>query len=664
MDTLHFKLQFDVLGSGLSQTQGILGGIHSQIGGINSQFQNLGRGGISQSTQQIQIFQNQMQSLSQTGSSSISGLSSSFSGLGVAISGVVSGIKLAAQLIAEVYTRVDQFTDKAIEVFGERTSTIRSYATILKDPKQAEQEYLKAGALAQKTELTQDQVINIQSRLIRSGFRGQDEDKALFNIVDLVSSLPQNQRLSAANRASDIYGDISSRGKMTGRDVNRIAQFLNVGTLYEEIGKQMGVKKGDVEGLISKGKVNDQVALSSIQHASNQQLGTNKLGEFATGAAGNLTAMLSNKEEAFTNLLRTIDSETLPGVKRYKDAINNLTDSMNVSTESGKNLRFFFEDISDFGANMKSVKDEFLTGFIKSFGESYKQAIDEFGMSADDSKSSMDNLTQAAKAVGEIAGKVGYLVGALKAGLDSLGLSIGNSEQKIGSFKSKAGEIVEVITQVLGQIFENIKNMVVGVYKVGHGAYKLNWAEVKEGADLIGRAGKSGVDDFMTGNIFNHKDRFYDDSYKFFKDQYGRGATIPQMLSAYQDKLLGKKPEGAGSAAGSSGDTPDWGPGSEKSGSKGGKGNASGSGSGQGGKGGSGGQLIPFDYATGNMMSIPPPSSSQYRPYSSDAPIHIDKIEITISGGSSNPSDIADAVYQKLAQQVSRLSRNPRVSVM
>jgi hypothetical protein len=351
-------------------------------------------------------------------------------------------------------------------------------------------------------------------------------------------------------------------------------------------------------------------------------------------------------------------------VKRYKDAIDHLTDSMNVSTESGKNLRFFFEDISDFGANMKSVKDEFLTGFIKSFGESYKQAIDEFGMSADDSKSSMDNLTQAAKAVGEIAGKVGYLVGALKAGLDSLGLSIGNSEQKIGSFKSKAGEIVEVITQVLGQIFENIKNMVVGLYKVGHGAYKLDWDEVEEGADLIGRAGKSGVDDFMTGNIFNHKDRFYDDSYKFFKDQYGRGATIPQMLSAYQDKLLGKKPEGTGSAAGSSGDTPDWGPGSEKPGSKGGKGNASGSGSGQGGKGGSGGQLIPFDYATGNMMSIPPPSSSQYRPYSSDAPIHIDKIEIIISGGSSNPSDIADAVYQKLAQQVSRLSRNPRVSVM
>ena len=49
---------------------------------------------------------------------------------------------------------LSKLDDIAVKAFGERTSTLRAYTTILGDAKQASSEYAKANELASKTELT------------------------------------------------------------------------------------------------------------------------------------------------------------------------------------------------------------------------------------------------------------------------------------------------------------------------------------------------------------------------------------------------------------------------------------------------------------------------------------------------------------------------------
>ena len=69
---------------------------------------------------------------------------------------------------------------------------------------------------------------------------------------------------------------------------------------------------------MSGGQVTAQQGIAAVQQAILQTLGTQKLGQFATGAAGSLAGQLSNRDEALDILLKSSRAKPLPAVKAYK----------------------------------------------------------------------------------------------------------------------------------------------------------------------------------------------------------------------------------------------------------------------------------------------------------------------------------------------------------
>lgn len=193
---------------------------------------------------------------------------------------------------------------------------------------------------------------------------------------------------------------------------------LSSGLVKEQLVGILGVKDTDaVDKLQKKGSITADQGLLAIQQAVLKQLGTQRLGEYATGSSGTLTGLLSNREEALDNLLKQFDNEQLPAMEAYKKALAKQVDALDASKESGKNVSLTLQSFADAALHLKTVWTEFTTGFVDKFTESYTKVLKELGIA--DSK--WDKAGASAKEFGEILGNVGTLVGYAVQALEGLG---------------------------------------------------------------------------------------------------------------------------------------------------------------------------------------------------------------------------------------------------
>lgn len=565
-----------------------------------------------------------------------------FEGAGAAVGAFAIAIGAAIAVVAGLAYAINKFTDSAIQAFSQRAASIRSYTTLLGDAKKAELEYFKASQLAQRIDLTQEQTEGAQNRLIVAGFRNngpnRDLDKALLTAVDLAAVRPENERQTALKSVALAFSQIRNKGRLQSEELNRqLGQYLNIGMVKDEIASTMGVKRDQVDKLIQQGRVSSDVGIAAVEKATLRQLGTNRLGEFSTGSAGSLTALLSNKDEAFTNLLKSIDSDQLPGIQRYKKSIEDLTQSMTMGTESGNNLRLVFEDVSNVGANLKSVGNDFLTGFLTSFADSYKQALEEFGFSAEGSKSAFDNLSAAAKWLGEALGKVGYVAAYMVHGFERIGVIFGVISDGASALKEAVLSAFDTVYNFFTDFFERLGLLIEGLGQIIDGALNFSLSELKQGKETILRG------------LSSHS-----------------GSAISSPSG--EVNTASRRAEPIGAVYESSGSKDDWGPSSSSQpqnhpavplkGTRGGRGS---------GGGGGGGIGVSFDYASSLLdlrpalqMSVAPLPSVLSSPAFSSSPVYVDRVEIRIESEASSPTELADAVYQTFLQKISRLSRNPK----
>ena len=689
--TFKWSLQFDLAGGGaaLKQANSLLSQMSSQVSGASSKLGNFsgvmknafsggssgGGGGILGAVGNLKNALSGVQAggLSAVGSlGRMAGMAGPVGVVAAAVVGLGIGIKKA-------YDGIDAITERAIEGFSMRTSIMRSYSTILGSTQQAQERFNKVSELGLRTEFTREQLQGIDTRLTVAGFRGKEADNMLLTVSDLAAVLPENERKMGVNRAGLAFSQIKQKGYLQGEEIRQLAGFLNVGMLKEEIAKAVGKKPGDVDQLVRDKKISADVALAAAQRATLKQLGTSKLGEFSTGAAGSISTMLSNREEALQNAFLNIDPESLPGFKRYKDAIEGVTQAMNASTESGKNVKFALEDISNIGMSFRAAGNSFVSGFIESFAESYRQAVTAFGGDSKSVASGFDMLTEAMKKVGTIVGYVGYAAGFLSRAFEKAGNIAGYVSDVIsvgwGFIKDAAqyaagpikilgwalkgvGFVAKLVwegVKVVGSafataydyIFSFISRLFQGVGQIIEGIVTLSWSKIKEGASfLINGTNTSGEKTNFQQALDNLKT-----NREAREQKLANEAADAQKQKALQENIEQKKMAAAAKADASS----------------------SGGGGGGGGRGSreKGGIPISFDYAgslpviTSAQLSpvvgpVPPTMASPQAP----SPVRVDTIIINVDGGSSSPTEIANQLYTKLSQQLARLGASPNVRIM
>ena len=330
-----------------------------------------------------------------------SGVSVFAAAASVALGAVVSGAGQAMNALSKL-------DDIAVKAFGERTSTLRAYTTILGDSKQAQIEYAKANELASKTELTSASTLKAQQALIVAGFRGSDLTNALTASMDVASTRQPEEREQVMEQMGRGFSQILAAGKLRGEELNQLSEAgVSRRAVLEIVGK------GDAaagEKMLSGGQVSAQEGIAAIQQAILQTLGTQKLGEFATAASGSMGGLLSNRSEALDILLKTFDGETTPAVIRFKEALTDQTNALAVSSATGEGLVMMLSDFTSITANVKTIWTDFSSAFLDSFVESYNEAREGSG--------AFIAMTDGIQVLGKTLGKVGTAVGVIADGFE------------------------------------------------------------------------------------------------------------------------------------------------------------------------------------------------------------------------------------------------------
>ncbi len=344
---------------------------------------------------------------------------------------VVHAARALFDAVKKPFELLSEFGNKATDAFSERQSSIRAYTALLGDAKQAQIEFTKAQQLATKLPFLSSQIEDAQQTLFVGGLRneggkaGGSADQALAAVADL-ASLAKDRGL-ALERGSQVVGKIAAGTHLDGKEVKELRTDLklNIPLFYEEIAKQLGhgTKAANVEELISKKKVSSEVGLSAFKLATKGELHENKLGDFAAAGANTLGVALINQQEQVKNLLKTFDSELLPGVQRYKAALQEQGDVFNIATEQGKSMSLALRGLASDSLNAKSIWADFETSFFSSFATVFNAAAKETG----DQTGALNSASVAAKRAGEAMGKIG-----------------GPLEQIAGNFESWAPTITAV----------------------------------------------------------------------------------------------------------------------------------------------------------------------------------------------------------------------------
>lgn len=366
---------------------------------------------LDQSNSFLKVFQG---GLSQVGDSAVAFGAKLHIGA-MAVDAVISSVKKGIDALTE-------FDDKATKAFGERTSSIRTYTTILGDAKQAQIEYAKANELASKTEFSTASAQAAQSKLIVAGFRGEDKDRALLAIADVTAAAAPQDRELTSERTGRAFAQILAAGKLRGQELNQLAEAgVGRGGVLDALGPDRAAS----EKRISSGGVSAQEGIAAVQKAILAQFNTQQLGQFAIGASGSLSGLLSNREESLDILLKSFDGETTPSLIRYKDALAEQTVVLSTSSETGRGMVMMLSDFAGVTANVKTIWTDFSTSFLETFVDSYNESRQ--------GEQAFVAMTDGVKTLGKTLGQVGSVVGTLADGFESLM----NALEPVGAYLSQ-----------------------------------------------------------------------------------------------------------------------------------------------------------------------------------------------------------------------------------
>lgn len=404
--------------------------------------------------------------------------------------------------VSAVYGGLDRFGAGFIKAAGERSSTVRSYTTLLGgDKRLAELEFYRAQQFAQKTDFTSATVEKAQSQLIAQGFRGNDLYRTLFGAADLSAAAAgdKNQALEGTVRA---LGQIKAKGRLQSEEINQLTENAPFSRtlLIEELRKSLKLKDSAAVDKALRTGISADVGIEAFQRTVLAQLGTKKLGEFSTNSAGSLTSLLSNRDEAFQNLSKAFDADqALPAIGRYKKALTEETALYDVNGKKGKDLALVLQDIANATTNAKAGLSELTAAFTDSFSESYALKAIQEGRDFN-----TESTTEALHNLGTAIGRLGSLAATAVGGTNGL---VGNIAQRAANAVNNSLDIGEDIrlgeyrkaAQKTGRLL--LDNTIGGIvaqntlpYRIAENAYHRVFGNYLESSDKVDEEFRASTD--------------------------------------------------------------------------------------------------------------------------------------------------------------------------
>lgn len=374
-----------------------------------------------------------------------------------AIYAVKSAFSVLSWGIDQTIGRMARFGTEALKNFSARESQLRAYTQILNGDKgEAETQYGRAQDIGTKTDFTSEQVIKAQSSLFMSGYRGKEADKLLAGGLDVATAAPEGERESRLKMYTDALRRIQGRQHLSIGDLNRSfgAIGINSGLIKEYIAKSYGYagkNPKDISEFVDK-KLKDKdvdvsTATGALKYAISKQFNNGgALGGFATNSLGSIQSLQSNRDEMFDKLQRSYSGDLLPAVRQYKDALRASTNNLDVNTKTGDKFRTVMADLANTGIGLKVAWENFSTGFLESFSNTYTQALKDMGINSGGLGQSLREAASAAKKVGEWFGNIGTAAAHIIHSLDDFGLFFTYFTRAMGQYFSgdfKGGQETE-----------------------------------------------------------------------------------------------------------------------------------------------------------------------------------------------------------------------------
>lgn len=587
---------------------------------------------------------------------------------------VAAGVVVSA--VAATANAISDTGDKLINLFSERNTSLRIYKTLLGDAKRAEQEYFKAGVLAQKTDLTQSQIQFTQQRLITQGFRGEKElDNALLSVADVATAAPENRREMVINSMLNAFKKMKGRDRTSLMEMKELGRGIQESLIFEELAKIKGVsvkdiigdptKKGKSRGMISRGLVSGEEGIVATQRAILRQFNTKKLGEFATAGSGDLKALLTNQEEAWENLAKSFDNKALPGIQKYTDSLKKLVDVIFNAESGGGNLKLVVQDLGNTFANTKSVFADFTAAFLEAFSDSYVQELKEMGYTIDADQEKFNNLAYAARELGTSLGGVGKWVADAKLYFNDLAPTVdmlramferlGNAIKGIGSAISGAKGLVTGFVDDVKSIFKKDSSLakMTDDQRLKNNLLKLSkgYSDAKK---VVGGVTGATIETVKAGwTPLTHEYKkpvaatLMDEQKKIEetknKNEEKRGSNIKKEQALLNDVKSARGKSGGSGIPGF--DLGSFRPNYNSLDT----------------------MLLKYENIGPGVSRRQITSSSTSYPQSTGArggQIVVENINIKIDGSSTSPQAVAEAVYDKFVSQVNRLNRVPSQEVL
>jgi tape measure domain-containing protein len=342
--------------------------------------------------------------------------------------------------------------------------------------------------------------------------------------MDVASTRQPEDREQVMEQMGRGFSQILASGKLRGEELNQLSEAgVSRRAVLEIVGKGDAAKG---EKMMSGGQVSAQEGIAAIQQAILNTLGTKKLGEFATGAAGSMGGLLSNRSEALDILLKTFDGESTPAVLRYKEALTDQTNALTASSSTGQGLVMMLSDFTSITANVKTMWTDFSSAFLDTFVETYNEAREGSG--------AFISMTDGVKILGSTLGKVGTAVGYLADGFEGF------------------MDTIQPLAAYLGQFVEAMGSM---LSHLGTAFQKFNEGEFSEASDEINEAFKSFASGFEEIEFDEEAAQARRDA---ITSRANRAANEQEATGDIAEKAVktnwGKKPEGgAGSGRGGKG---------------------------------------------------------------------------------------------------------------
>lgn len=324
----------------------------------------------------------------------------------------IGAVSAFAGAVAYGLKQLDEFGTHAIEAFGERNSTLRAYTALLGDAKKAQQEFNWDQGFGKAAPFKTEDIEMLHKRMIASGTMNVEEARAgTLAISDLAALQGGERGQIALHKGSQMYAEIGEQG-VNKRLLRAISTDLNlsIGRMVAEVAKTQNLSPEAVEKKIHSGdyanEAGGKLFQRAIQDATLHLLGTNKLGDYSAKSSTSLGTLLINQEEQVKRLMKTFDSDSLPAVGRYREALMEQAKLFDVSTEKGKNVVATLQDFANTSINLKSDWTDFVTGVTDSFTESYAKTMEQMGVNQEGFEKLSDSARAAGLEVGTLGGGV------------------------------------------------------------------------------------------------------------------------------------------------------------------------------------------------------------------------------------------------------------------